>query len=74
MKPYIAWMMYLVIVVYNFLDWYHTKMAFAVGIGEANPFMSSMGIYQILFVKIVFVGMFGVLLTTRHSRIGGGNI
>jgi len=57
--------MFILLVIYNWLDWYHTKMAFEVGIAEANPFLSKASIEQIAATKIIFLSLLAMLLTSK---------
>ena len=65
MRPWVVWAMFILLAIYNWLDWYHTKMAFEFGIAEANPFLNEMTIDQIAATKILFLTLLAMLLTSK---------
>lgn len=70
------WLSYITIVAYNILDILHSKFAFDLGIGEANPVVDLMinasnSWFGMVYIKAFFILIFGVFLVfqTRVLRI-----
>ena len=69
----INWYLFIVVVVYNMLDAWHTKLLLATGvIVEANPVMNwsivNYGINSIFYIKAVEMVILAVLIYILHRK------
>ena len=74
MKPWITWVLFGLLFVYNLLDVYQTKLLLSVGAKEANPFMAyfinGYGVDSLFGVKVVVFLCLGMALWLHQIKEG----